>query len=767
MTLLSRILARLVGALALVLLSPTLYAQAPGRIVGTVTDASDGTPLPGVTLTRDGTALGVASGADGRFELSGVPAGTYTLRARAVGYAPFTRDVGVRAGSVATVDIALVGTTLGEALVEGRASDLVGVAGAASQGRVGQAELAPRPLLRVGEVLETVPGLIVTQHSGSGKANQFFLRGFNLDHGTDFSASLEGVPMNLPTHAHGQGYLDLNSLIPELIEQIEFDKGPYDARARDFSSAGSARIGLMRRLDAGIARVEGGLDEYGRVFVAGSTPVGRGDALGALNVQYYNGPWVSPENSALLSGVAKVSAGTADDGVSLTALGYYADWDATDQVALRAVRSGQISRLGALDPTTGGTTGRYTLAGQLQRTAPGVSQLRANAYAAYYHLNLFSNFTYFLDNPVEGDQFEQADRRFYTGASASQTWFSGALGRGTENTVGVDLRHDQILGVGLYNTTARQRFNTIRADEVAQTSLGGYVENATRWTPTFRTTVGVRGDVYRFDVASDLAANSGTETAFIASPKLALAVSPWNRTEGYLNLGYGFHSNDARGTTISVDPQSGDPVDRADPLVRTRGAEVGVRTTALPGLQSTLAAWTLALQSELVFVGDAGGTEASDASLHYGVEVTNFYAVRDWLNVTLDVALTESRFTADDLPDGDRIENSIGRIVTGGVYVGRETGLLGSLQVRHFGPRPLTGDGRVRADATSLVNAKAAYRFRSVAVALDLLNVLDSEAADVSYVYGSRLQGEAAEVEDVHAHPVIPRTARLSVTARF
>ena len=756
------------GLLAVLCLFPAaLHAQTPGRVAGTVTDAQDGAPLAGVTVTL-APARRTVTAADGRFSFADVAAGPATLGFRTVGYTAAARTVTVRAGTETRVDVALAAAeaSLREAFVQGRAADLVGAAASASQGSVGQAEIAPRPLLRVGEILETVPGLIATQHSGSGKANQFFLRGFNLDHGTDFSASVEGVPMNLPTHAHGQGYLDLNALIPELVERIDFSKGPTDVRTGDFSSAGSARIALVRRLDAGIARVEGGTDQHARLLLAGSAPMGGGDLLGALATTYYNGPWASPENSALVSGVAKFSTGTADDGASVTALGSYSDWNSTDQVAQRAVAAGLVPRLGALDATTGGTTGRATLAGQLRRTAPGASRFQATAYAALYHVNLFSNFTYFLDDPDRGDQFEQEDRRVYAGASAEQTWFSAALGRGTANTVGAALRHDRIRDVGLYNTAARERFNTVRRDRVAQTSAGVYVENETRWTAAFRTTAGVRGDVYRFDVDAGLAANAGTETAFIASPRLSAVVGPFRRTEAYANVGTGFHSNDARGTTITADPRTGEPAERAAPLVRTRAAELGLRTAARPGLQSTLALWTIALDSELLFVGDAGGTEASDATLHTGVEWANAYTPHEGLALTLDVALSRSRFTAGEA-DGDRIENSIGRIVTGGVYAGRATGPQGSVQLRHFGPRPLTGDNSVRQSATTLVNARAGYGLGRVAIAVDLLNVLDSEDADVSYFYASRLRGEAAEVEDVHAHPVVPRSVRLSLTARF
>ncbi len=759
---------RHLSLLVSLLLTPALHAQTTGRLEGTVRDAGGG-PLAGVNLALEGTALGTVSGSDGRFEIPRVPPGTYTLRASSVGYETASRSVSVRSGAATRMDFALAprDERLGEVVVEGRAASLIGVAEAASQGRVGQAELAARPLLRVGEVLEAVPGLIVTQHSGNGKANQFFLRGFNLDHGTDFSASVEGVPMNLPTHGHGQGYLDLNGLIPELIEVVAFDKGPYHAEHGDFSTTGSTQIRLARRLTAGIARVEGGTDEYARGLFAHSFRAGSGDLLLALNTQYYNGPWVNPENSALFSGVAKFSRGTDATGTSVTAMGYLNDWISTDQIARRAVDDGRIDRFGTLDPSDGGRTSRYTLAGNLWRTTAANARTQASAYAAYYDLNLFSNFSYGLADPDRGDQFEQADQRVYGGADVSHRFLTSWFGQGNANTVGAALRHDQIFEVALFNTDDRERVGTVRNDEVAETSAGAYARNETRWTDRFRTVLGLRGDVFRFDVSSDIEENSGTETDFIASPSFGLAVGPWNRTEGYLNLGLGYHSNDARGTTIRLDPVSRDPVDRVDPLVRTRGAEVGVRTTAVAGLQSALSLWAIGLESQLVFVGDAGGTEPSGQTEHYGVEWANYYTPADWLTLDLDVALTDSRFTEDE-GEGTEIENSIGRVVNGGVALGREMGPLGVLRVRHFGPRPLTADNSVRSASTTLLNAQIGYRFRQIAVALNVLNVLDAEDEDVSYFYPSRLPGEPADgVEDVHFHPVIPRTARLTAVYRF
>jgi hypothetical protein len=764
MPLLLRRLARLTALVAL--LTGAASAQS-ARLAGTVTEADSARPLADVNVAVVGTALGAVTDAAGRFALD-VAAGTHTLRASSVGFGDAEATVAVRAGETARVALTLVSTDadLGEIVVEGRSANLVGVATAASSGLVGQEQIAVRPLLRVGEVLETVPGAIVTQHSGSGKANQFFLRGFNLDHGTDFAASVDGVPMNLPTHAHGQGYLDLNFLIPELVETVAFEKGPQNAAAGDFAAAGRAEIRLARRLDVGIAEAEAGSDNFVAAIVADSWRVGRGDVLVALRGQVTDGPWVQPENGTLASGVVKYSTGTARNGVEVTAMGYHNDWTATDQIARRAVPD-RVTRFGTLDPTNGGTTGHYTLAGTWRQASATGRRTRATAYAAAYHLDLFSNFTYFLDDPDQGDQFEQADRRAYAGADVAHSWRMGGIGRASETTVGADVRHDQILGVGLFRTSERERIGTVRDDEVAQTRGGVYVSNETRWTDWLRTTLGLRGDVYSFDVTSDREVNSGGETDVIASPKAGLVLGPWEETEVYLNAGLGFHSNDARGTVITIDPASGEAVDPVDPLVRTRGAELGLRTAALDGLQSTVALWALELDSELVFVGDAGGTEPSDASRHVGVEWTNFYRATDWLQLALDVALTRSRYTEGEA-DGERIENSIGRVITGGVYAGRPEGWLASLQVRHLGPRPLIGDGSITAEASTLVNAKLGRRVGPVALSLDVLNLLDSDAADVSYLYTSRLPGEpAAGVEDVHFHPVLPRSARLSVALRF
>lgn len=745
------------------------YSQQSGTVEGIVKASKTGIALSDVNVIVQGAGLGTATLLDGSFKVESVPTGTYTLRASSIGYKTANKEIIVKAGETTKIEFILLpkATALKEIVVEGRAANLIGIADAASDGRVGRAQLKTRPLLRTGEIMETVPGIITTQHSGSGKANQFFLRGFNLDHGTDFSTSLEGVPLNLRTHAHGQGYLDLNFLIPELIKTVEFEKGPYHADAGDFSTAGNSSISLVSKLEKPIAKSAVGVDDYYRGLVANSSKIKNGNLIYGLNFKYYNGPFEVPENSALFSGLLKYSGGSQSNGYSLSALGYNNDWTSSDQIPRRGVESNQISRFGAIDASDGGKTGRYTLNGNWWNTNENNARTNINVYSTYYRLNLFSNFTYFLDNPTNGDQFEQVDRRLYSGANVSHEWFADWFGQRNTNSVGAELRHDQIFEVGLHNTDDRERFNTIRDDEVAESSAGIYYNNQTQWTDKLRTTIGIRGDLFRFDVNSNIDVNSGTETDFIASPKFGLTLGPWANTEYYLNSGLGYHSNDARGTTIQIDPATGDPVDTVDPLVRSRGAEIGARTTAIDGLQSTLALFYVDLESELVFVGDAGGTEASGASEHLGVEWTNFYQPNEWLILNLDVALTQSQFT--DAPStSDEIPNSIDRIITAGITTAFSSRWNSSLRLRHFGPRPLTEDGSINSESTTLLNFKTGYQFKNVTLELNVLNVLNSEDPDISYFYTSRLQDEPTSgVAGTHFHPVIPRTARLSVAYNF
>lgn len=676
---------------------------------------------------------------------------------------------------------------LPEVLVQGREDSLIGVAEAASQGTVGAKQLEQRPLSRPGEVLETVPGLILTQHSGAGKANQFFLRGFNLDHGTDFATSLDGVPVNLPSHGHGQGYTDLNFLIPELVERVNFRKGPYYADAGDFSSAGAADLQYFNSLEQSLAQIEGGSFGYGRGLFASSPPVGSGHLLYGLELYHNDGPWRQPDDYKRINGVLRYSQGDAANGWSLTAMGYKGDWDATDQIADRALDPRGFGRFDSLNTTTGGDSQRYALSAEWHR-ANESSASKLLAYGFYYDLDLFSDFTYFL-NAVEGDQFEQTDKRWVGGAKASHTWFGRLFERDTENTVGLQVRSDSIDN-GLFQTVNRRRANktgqpdntnappvisaVTRADGIWETSLSPYVENKMQWGEKFRSVFGVRMDYYHFDVGGNDPANSGREDDAMVSPKGSLIFGPWAKTEYYVSGGLGFHSNDGRGVTSPTEP--------ADPLVRTYGAEVGVRSTIVPGLQSTLALWWLDIDSELIFVGDAGETEASRPSRRYGVEFANYYTPVPWLTLDADISFSHARFRDNpiDAVSGERIgrhiHGSVESVIAAGVTFQQEgeRGFFGGLRLRYFGPRPLIEDDSVRSGETVLLSARAGYRFsRNWTLSAEVFNLLDRKDSEIDYYYASRLATDAAAgpdeggVNNVHFHPVDPISFRVALTARF
>jgi outer membrane receptor protein involved in Fe transport len=659
------------------------------------------------------------------------------------------------------------GVALEEVVITAKRTDLIGEVRSASQGTVTSLQLEMRPVMRVGELLETVPGLVVTQHSGGGKANQYFLRGFNLDHGTDFATRVDGVPVNMPTHAHGQGYTDINFVIPELVDSIEYRKGTYYAEEGNFSAAGAADMLYKRDLGGGLFVVEGGENSFARVVGAASPKLGEGTLLIASEYTSNDGPWQLEENLHKVNGVVKYSRGDRADGFSLTASGYDGQWRSSDQVPQRAVLAGDLDRFGFIDPSDGGESHRYTVGAEWRHTSDKWAY-EANAYAVDYKLDLFSNFTYALDDRDNGDQFEQFDDRRIYGGRAGITHEFQIVSREARFRAGTEVRRDDIGTVGLYRTRNRERLSVIREDGVEQTSTSFFIEQQLQVAEKLRATGGVRYDYFDFDVSSNIAANSGKANDRIASPKLAIVAGPWASTELFFDVGRGFHSNDARGTTITVDPTDGvTPADRVSPLVTARGGEVGARTAILPRTQLSVSVWTLELDSELLFVGDGGITESNRASKRRGVELAAFVMPVDWLTIDADYAVSHARFTQFD-PAGDRIPNAVGKVVSIGLTADHPSGWFGGARLRYFGSAPLVEDNSARAESTQIVNADVGYRFSNgVSASIVGLNLLNSRDNDITYYYQSQLPGEAAPSPDYHFHPVEPRTFRFMLKARW
>ena len=675
---------------------------------------------------------------------------------------------------VADLAVAAGIPTLDEVEVSAKATDELGVASTSSEGTITAKQLENRPLLRPAEVLEVVPGLIVSQHSGDGKANQYYLRGFNLDHGTDFSTSLMGMPVNMPSHAHGQGYTDLNFLIPELVSRVQYRKGTYYAGDGDFSAAGSARIDYVRKVDEPFSQVTVGSHGYERVLAAASPQGNDGNMLIAAEASHNDGPWAVPENLRKENVVLRYGKGDRENGWVVSMLGYDSRWTSTDQIAQRAMDT--VGRFGSLDPTTGGITHRNSLSAEFA-SSDNNGITRFNTYYIDYALDLWSNFTYAID-PVHGDQFQQSDKRGVLGGNATHTWVSSLGEKSVESTLGADLRRDDIQN-GLFLTQSRNIWGTVRDDAIKQTSVALWGESQIQWNEKFRSIVGLRGDSYQFDVVSNTAVNSGKKSDAIMSPKLALIFGPWNKTEYYFNAGSGFHSNDARGATITINPDprpgtrptcvgeagacTGDRLSPVQPLVRATGYEVGARSVLIDGLQSSITLWRLDLDSELIFTGDAGTTEPSRPSRRQGVEWANYWTPKEWLLIDGDVSFSSAHYIDTDA-DGNRIPGAVEQVASVGASLVESDPWAAGLRLRYFGPRPLTEDNSVRSKSSTLVNLLGGYSIsKPIKISMEVLNLFNAKVSDIDYYYASRLPGETAAVNDVHTHPAEPRSVRVTV----
>ena len=768
---------------------------AGGQLSGTVVDTSGAAIAGAIVLVQhaNGPVQTTAqSDSNGSFTISGLTPGGYRL---VVSHPAFeTKEIAVTMGTetppALRISLAVSGlsTTIN---VQGREDDLVGIADSGTQGTVGAKQIQDRPILRSGEVLETVPGLIITQHAGGGKANQYFLRGFNLDHGTDFAVFLDDMPLNLPSHAHGEGYADMNAVIPEFAQRVNFEKGPYYSDVGNYGSAGSAHLEFFKVLPQNFFQVEGGTYGYGRAVFGVSHKVGSGDLLYGGEVYHHDGPWNHPDGYLKFNGILTYSRGDDARGFSITARGYHGKWNSSDQIAENAVPL--VGFFGTLNPTDGGNSQRYSLQTEWHRER-GDSRTKVTLYGFYYDLDLFSDFTYYLTDTDRGDQFEQKDRRWVFGVDARHTIFSQWFGRKVANTFGLQIRNDWVHN-GLFQTENRERVDktdsdtgtvlpaTTQSDRFTDTQAGLYWENRIQWAEKFRTVAALRGDVGHVDVTSLVTpANSGTATRFLPSPKLSLIFGPWSRTEFYVQGGFSFHSNDARGATQTVQPVSDEnpyhntPASRIPVLIPTKGAEIGVRTVALPHLQSSLSLWYLRSASELQQSGDTGGTVPSaQPSNRYGVEWANYYTPLEHLAFDFDIADSRAFFTTidgDDVapnsPGGKRVPEAVGLVVSSGITLHDYKRLSTSLRLRTFGPRDLTSDAIYRSNATVLLNAEVGYqinkKWRFVAEFLNLLNRRDH---DIDYAYESRITPTADSAFTDVFHPVEPFQVRFGLRRTF
>lgn len=633
-------------------------------------------------------------------------------------------------------------------IVFGRGESKIGTATAASEGTVAGADLLVRPLLRVAELLEAVPGMIAAQHSGSGKANQYFLRGFNLDHGSDFTTYIDGVQINFRTHGHGQGYLDLNGLIPEIVEREDYRKGPYRAAGGDFALAGVAMFQTVSQFDKPWASLEAGSHGAVRLAAGGTVSTGEGSLTFAAQAKQYDGPWAAPERLRHYSAFAKLTRQVGSGVLAASLHLYDARWNPTEQIPDRIIGSAACRDVFcAPDPSARGQTSRA-----IADVAFSGKSLKANAYVQFYDWSMYSNPTY-ANADGSSAQILQFDKRWVFGLRGEKSW---SLGPKLSLTVGTENRFDSIGRVGVAHTSDRQLIASLGSYRVGEGSTALHAEAVWRPFPGLRLTAGLRGDHYWYDVraldTAALAIGEGSGSANLVSPKIALAYAVSPNLELYANWGRGFHSNDVRGA-VTATPT---PV-----LARGIGKEVGARLQA-GKLNFTATYWWLDVESELRFVGDSNAVEPTGASRRHGYELVGFWRPFPWLAIDASYTASHARYeNGDFIPNAFENAGQLGVSIVAGRWEA-------SARLRHLGPYPLIEDNSDRDPGSNVVNVRGAYKMGRIQLYAEALNLLDSRDKDISYRYESYLPAfDAAPVDGRLSRVVEPRTLKVGLKAFF
>jgi len=603
-----------------------------------------------------------------------------------------------------------------EIIVFGRNTDLVGSAEAASEGSVGGADLLVRPLFKTAELLESMPGMVAVQHSGSGKANQYFLRGFNLDHGTDYSVLVDGMPMNLRSHGHGQGYLDVNGLIPETVERIDYRKGPYRADLGDFSMAGASFIHTIDRLDDNFVSFESGQYGWNRMAGGMSQDTARGTLTFVGEYKQNDGPWEKDEDLNHVSLWSKYLTDTDFGQLMVTFSGYQADWDPTEQVPERAFGSTACpDEYCSLDPTAEGETSRWIVTTEVTG-----DDWSGTLFAQHYDWTMSSNPTYDY-------QINQFDKRWTIGGKGEKTLIEEM---NYQVIAGANFRYDDASRVGVEHTDRGQFVDPISENEIQEGSYGAFAEATWYATDTLRVIGGVRADYYNFDVTA-FNANSSEGSAHDSrvSPKVALAWQALDDVELYANWGRGFHSNDARGIVNTNAPVPG--------LSPGTGYEVGGRL-AVGDFKFTSSYWWLDQDSELIFVGDSNSVEPKGGSEREGFELTMFWQPLYWLGV--DAVYTESEARYVNNPDGIYVEQAVEESAQVGISASKDDWDL-ALRARYLGPYALTADNSQRADALTTVSLRGAWHWNNLTAYAEVINLLDTDKKEIVYYYPAFVPG--------------------------
>ncbi|MBF9238730.1 TonB-dependent receptor [Hymenobacter sp. BT683] len=766
---------RRVGALMGLLLTtlgrPVAFAQPTAILRGTVADSLSGQPLAGVSVGLEGQPGGTATDALGRFRFAGVAAGTYTLRVGALGYRNAAQPVTVAAGETLTrtFRIAPAALSLAEVTVSQPRDPNQSLAA------INQIDKVLRPVNSAQDLLRLVPGLFIAQHAGGGKAEQIFLRGFDVDHGTDFAVSVDGLPVNMVSHAHGQGYADFHFVIPETVEQLKVYKGPYTARFGDFATAGAGEFSTKTRLDASQVKLEVGRFDTRRALVMLDL-LGNNNrhlfskkpesAYVAAEYSFTNAYFDQPQDFRRFNGLAKYT-GQLSDRTALTLLGshFTSSWDASGQIPESAVRDGIISRFGSLDPSEGGHTNRTNASVVLTTGLPGDAVIRQQLYYSRYNFNLFSNFTFFLNDEENGDEINQTDARNIYGYTGTYDRDDQLGARSLHTTFGLGTRIDAA-DVTLRRAVRRTISDTITAGRVFEQNLNAYLDETLALTDRLTLNAAVRADVFTFDFQGIITNDNGNpeplngrKTRARVSPKLNVYYELTPTVQLFARSGYGFHSNDARGVVRGT---RNDNV-----LPRALGYEAGSTFKPLPGVVVNAAFWALHLEDELMYVGDEAIVESAGRTRRYGADFSVRYQLTRALFADVDLNYNHGRLVG--VAEGQNYIPLAPRFTSvGGLTLKSPQGFGASLRYRHLDRRPANEDNSIQARGYFLLDGVLSYtrsRFQLGATAENLFNVAWNEA---QFANPSRLRGQTTPVvEQLHFTPGTPFFIKVNASVFF
>ncbi len=624
-------------------------------------------------------------------------------------------------------------------------------------------DLNLRPAKSAQEILRIVPGLFIAQHQGGGKAEQIFLRGFDIDHGTDVNISVDGLPVNMVSHAHGQGYADLHFIIPETIVRFDYGKGPYNIEAGNFGTAGDVRLNTLNQIDKSILKVEGGQFNtwrgMGMVDLLSKKLKDRGtNAYLATEFLYSDGPFENPQNFNRFNAFGKLNTHAGKSIITLLGSFLTSQWDASGQIPERAVKSGMITRFGAIDKSEGGYTSRANGSLKITSVLTDNSVFENQAYYTKYFFNLHSNFTFFLNDPVNGDQIRQRESRNIFGTQSSLK-LTNTLPRGILiSKFAAGFRHDQTNNSELAHTINQNTIlDFVQLGDVNETNLFGFAEEsyeAGNWLLNF----GTRLDHFIFRYKDEL--NNGSQKVknkTALSPKLNLQYTFNQSLQIYAKFGKGFHSNDARAILF----------DQSKSIVPAAyGSDLGIVFKPASNLLLNVAAWYLFLEDELVFVGDEGIVEESGKTRRIGIDASARYQFNNWLFADLNINLARPR-SIDAPKEENLIPLAPTLTSTGGLSWKMKNGFNGSLMYRYMKTRPANENNTIKAHGYTIADISLNYTRKKYEFGASVENLFDVKWNEAQFATNSRLKNESSPVEEIHFTAGVPFFCRLKFAIFF